>query len=242
MKAFVLIGILGSGALLSPAFSQSSPAPESEPARPLDSILKCQGTCHKPENLARAKHDRFNAAECASCHAGEKHPRPRSPFQSVDSLPPSPALGIGPQKARVLPVSQPAPASPNRDASESSRTPPAAASQKYPDMAFVPAGEFIMGSNERWDDEAPEHIAHTDAFYIDLYEVTNEEYKQFVDATGREPPYHWPNGAIPPGKEKHPVIYVNWFDARDYCRWEGKRLPTEKEWEKAARGPDGLIY
>lgn len=99
-----------------------------------------------------------------------------------------------------------------------------------------------MGSNERWDDEGPEHIASVDGFYIDLYETTNADYKKFVDATQREAPYHWPNGEIPKGKGSDPVIYVNWFDATDYCQWRGKRLPNEKEWEKAARGENGLIY
>ncbi|GJL77666.1 MAG: hypothetical protein NPINA01_06550 [Nitrospinaceae bacterium] len=113
---------------------------------------------------------------------------------------------------------------------------------QIPGMVYVPAGEFIMGSNERWDDESPEHIASTDGFYIDLNEVTNEDYKKFVDATKREAPYHWPNGVIAKGKEKHPVVYVSWFDAKDYCEWSGKRLPNEKEWEKASRGEEGFTY
>lgn len=99
-----------------------------------------------------------------------------------------------------------------------------------------------MGSNERWDDESPEHIASTGAFYIDLHEVINKDYKKFAEATRRETPYHWPNGEIPNGKQNHPVVYVSWFDARDYCQWTGKRLPTEQEWEKAARGEEGNIY
>ena len=99
-----------------------------------------------------------------------------------------------------------------------------------------------MGSNERWDDESPEHINQTGAFYIDLYEVTNGDYKKFVDATKRKLPHHWAKGNIPKGKENHPVTYVSWFDANDYCQWTGKRLPNEEEWEKAARGEDGNIY
>ena len=109
-------------------------------------------------------------------------------------------------------------------------------------MAAVPAGEFIMGSNERWDDEAPEHVSSTQAFYIDLNEVTNADYIKFVNTTQRTPPYHWPEGNISKGKENRPVVYVSWFDAHDYCSWAGKRLPTEQEWEKAARGEEGLIY
>lgn len=109
-------------------------------------------------------------------------------------------------------------------------------------MVFIDSGDFIMGSNERWDDESPEHISETGAFYIDLYEVTNRDYKKFTDATQRQTPHHWPEGNIPKGKEDHPVTYVSWFDANDYCQWAGKRLPNEREWEKAARGEDGNIY
>jgi len=109
-------------------------------------------------------------------------------------------------------------------------------------MALIPEGEFVMGSNERWDDEAPEHISSTKAFYMDLNEVTNSDYKKFVVATQQVTPYHWPEGNIPKKKEQHPVVYVSWFDASNYCKWAGKRLPTEHEWEKAARGQDGLIY
>jgi len=79
-------------------------------------------------------------------------------------------------------------------------------------------------------------------FYVDLYEVTNEQYKKFVEATHRPPPDYWSNGNYPVEKKKHPVAYVTWYDAHDYCQWAGKRLPTEEEWEKAARGTDGRLY
>ena len=109
-------------------------------------------------------------------------------------------------------------------------------------MVLIPRGEFVMGSNERWDDEAPEYIESVETFHIDLHEVTNANYHLFVSATKREPPYHWSEGNIPAGKEGHPVIYVSWHDANAYCKWSGKRLPTEQEWEKAARGENGNIY
>ena len=99
-----------------------------------------------------------------------------------------------------------------------------------------------MGSNDRWDDEAPEHIAFTKGFFIDIYEVTNQDYKKFVEDTKHNPPFHWPEGIIPNNRENHPVVYVNWFEAENYCKWMGKRLPTEQEWEKAARGEEGNIY
>ena len=64
-----------------------------------------------------------------------------------------------------------------------------------------------MGSNERWDDEAPEHMSATNAFYIDLNEVTNADYKKFVNTTQKTAPYHWPEGNIPKDKENHPVVF-----------------------------------
>ena len=84
-------------------------------------------------------------------------------------------------------------------------------------MALIPEGKFIMGSNERWDDEAPEYIESVDKFYIDRYEVTNAEYEKFTYDTKREKPYHWLNGKVPKNKKNHPVIYVNWHDASEYC-------------------------
>lgn len=117
------------------------------------------------------------------------------------------------------------------------------ANEKPPEgMVYIPAGEFIMGTNERWDDEGPEHVLYLEAFFIDKYEVTNEQYKKFVDATGWRAPDHWIDGTYPEGLVKHPVTYVSWYDAMAYCQWCGKRLPIEQEWEKAARGTDGRTY
>ncbi len=117
------------------------------------------------------------------------------------------------------------------------------------DMVFVPAGPAIIGNDGREItegrgnlDETPRHTVQVAAFFIDRYEVTNERYKRYVDATGADAPRHWKDGAIPEGKERHPVVYVNWFDAQAFCHWEGKRLPNELEWEKAARGPDGWTF
>ncbi len=108
-------------------------------------------------------------------------------------------------------------------------------------VVTIPAGEFTMGSREA-SDEKPIHKIHLDTFRIDKYPVTNAQYKRFVDATGREPPAHWKDGTYPPDKAIHPVVNVTWHDAVAYAEWAGKRLPTETEWEKAARGADGRVY
>lgn len=110
------------------------------------------------------------------------------------------------------------------------------------DMVLVPAGTFTMGSDARWPDEGPNHEVYLPAYYIDAYEVTNEQYHTFTQATGRQAPNHFPDGQPPPGREKHPVVFVTWYDASDYCHWAGKRLPIDAEWEKAARGTDERLF
>ena len=109
-------------------------------------------------------------------------------------------------------------------------------------MVKIPAGPFIRGTNDRLPDEGPEHRMNVDEFYIDIYEVTNLQYKKFIDETHRKSPQHFVNRRYPKGKADHPVTYVSWYDAQAYCQWAGKRLPTDIEWEKAARGTDGRTY
>ena len=185
---------------------------------------ECSTTCHQAEHILKAKKNKYTQPECKACHTGQKIAS--SSLSTPTSLVANKSLLL---KSLIQ-------ATPNSQ-------PKGSIMKKWKSsMAQVPAGEFIMGSNERWDDEAPEHISTTDAFYIDLNEVTNADYKIFVKATKRTHPFHWPEGHLPKSKENHPVTYVSWFDANDYCSWAGKRLPTEQEWEKAARGEEGLIY
>jgi formylglycine-generating enzyme required for sulfatase activity len=123
-----------------------------------------------------------------------------------------------------------------------------------PPEIIIPAGPFWMGSDDEYPDASPLHQVYVETFWIDKYEVTNEKYKKFIDATGYPVPhlgndtlsssYDWDQIArtFPAGRAKHPVVLVSWKDARAYCQWAGKRLPTEAEWEKAARGTDRRRY
>jgi formylglycine-generating enzyme required for sulfatase activity len=123
------------------------------------------------------------------------------------------------------------------------------------EMALIPAGEFTMGrTRETPDDKTgmrpivllddrPAHKVWLDAFHMDATEVTQDDYAKFVSATKRKPPYHWLGGNVPKGEERFPARSVDWEDASAYCAWVGKRLPTEAEWERAARGgQEGLSF
>jgi len=128
--------------------------------------------------------------------------------------------------------------------SQSQEKPAVAAPQAPPPegaMVVVPAGEFMMGSAAGDSDEQPEHKVYLDSFSMDVYEVTVGQYAAFLQAKGIDQPSDWKT-MNQPANQKRPIANVDSTDASVYCKWVGKRLPTEAEWEKAARGTDGRIY
>lgn len=120
---------------------------------------------------------------------------------------------------------------------------------------LIPPSAFIMGtdiepfygtilaqSEHAKLNEAPTHVVYLGPYRIDRYPVTNVAYEAFVRATGHPEPPHWKRGSASPEDANLPVVFVSWYDASAYAKWAGGRLPTEAEWEKAARGADGRIY
>ena len=142
-------------------------------------------------------------------------------------------LGKGPPPARVRATPKPP---------RASQPPAEITGEDGAPMVLVPAGAFTMGSAEGDDDEQPLHRVLLDSYYMDKFEVTNGRFAKFVEAIQSEPPWGFADPETPVVDSARPVRWVNWMEAIGYCLWAGKRLPTEAEWEKAARGTDGRVY
>jgi oligopeptide transport system ATP-binding protein len=119
---------------------------------------------------------------------------------------------------------------------------PEGAQNPPPGMAYIPGGTFKMGRNDGAVYDKPAHDVTVRPFFMDIYEVTNEEYAKFIQATGYKPPPTWKGGVMPADAGRKPVTGLIYDDAEAYSRWAGKRLPTEEEWEFAARGTDGRLF
>jgi len=170
---------------------------------------------------------------------GEVAPATEAPSALPTRIP------IIPTPTPLPPPPTPTPLPTNTPAPEEAEVTPAPAVTDI--MVEIPAGSFAMGTDAGEPNEAPAHEADLPAFMIDKFEVTNADFAVFVEAAGyetyaeKEGRTGW-RAAYTEGKDSHPVVYVTFDDALAYCTWAGKRLPSEAEWEKAARGPEGFLF
>lgn len=131
--------------------------------------------------------------------------------------------------AEPTPAAAPSPAAPSRP------EPPEG-------MVYIPGGTLRLGRDDGDEYERPAHEVRIEPFFMDRTEVANEQYQRFITQTGRAAPSHWSEGQYPAGEASLPVVNVTWEDSAAYAQWAGKRLPTEEEWEYAARGGDDRLY
>jgi len=167
-----------------------------------------------------------------------------SPIPTIIKLKPTNTPPPPPPTPTPLPTPTPVPVTVEAEAQETPTPLPAITDV----MVEIPAGPFILGNNNSDPNEAPEQEMDLPAFMIDVFEVTNADFAAFVEATGYKTylerqgssrNWRW---AYKEGKDRHPVVFVTFEDAQAFCKWAGKRLPTEFEWEKAARGPEHFLF
>lgn len=167
----------------------------------------------------------------------EPHPSPQKVAQAKDTLDIAYKLGLDDEQRAIYQQMQ----AKIQHQYNLSNGKTASAQPHERSMALVPAGQFIMGSATGDADEQPVHRVHVDDFLMDKYQVSVKQYARFLDATSLKTPPDWSTMNKPQHHDR-PVVNVDWADAHAYCQWAHKRLPTEAEWEKAARGTDGRIY
>ncbi|MFQ5646074.1 MAG: formylglycine-generating enzyme family protein [bacterium] len=206
---------------------------------------ECARKCHlnfKKEYLNKIK-EIYTSRECAQCHGRvEDHLLKPAGERSLTGI--KPIVGT-PAETSLKPTEMVIPKKQEQQLAKLKGRPftiPGTSVVPPPGMVYIPPGNFIMGSNDRWDDESPEYVIYLGGYFIDRHEVTNAQYKAFIDKTGYNIPKTWKDGRYPADKADHPVTGVTWYDAAAYAKAMGKRLPTEEEWEKAARGVDGRTY
>ena len=195
----------------------------------------------------------------ASCGTGPAAVTPAAPEGVTPTLPsatqvvilPTPTPVAAPPTPTRLPTHTPAPSPTPLAAGAATSEPeptPIPAPSVTDAMVDIPAGPFSMGADTGNPDERPAHEVDVPAFQMDKFEVTNADFAAFVEATSYQTDAEkrgasrvW-RDEYGDGKDNHPVVRASWNDALAYCTWLGKRLPTEAEWEKAARGPEGFTY
>ena len=192
-------------------------------------------------------------AACGRPDEGPSEDRSQATVEFKTPLPESTQAKLVPTATPVPPPPTPTPRPtpvPETEATEAAAEEgpePAAPAAVVEDMVEIPAGPFTMGNDSADPEDAPAHQVDLPAYDIDRFEVTNADFAAFVQAAGYVTEVesagkkNW-RDEFAEGKENHPVTRVNWNDAAAYCEWLGKRLPTEAEWEKAARGEDGRSF